>query len=151
MDRFTHRLRVRWNDCDPNGHMANTAYSVFATETRLAFFAASGLPVERILEVGFGPVVFREELDYLREVRLGEEIEVDLQLAAMSPEGAKWRIAHALRREGEPVARVVLAGGWMDLRARRIRSPPPELLGALTAAPRAEPFEALPALGSSRK
>ena len=58
-------------DCDVNGHMRNTSYSELAIDVRVEFMAEHGVPLEALLASGFGPVLLREEIDYLREFKLG--------------------------------------------------------------------------------
>ncbi|HET6410739.1 MAG TPA: thioesterase family protein [Anaeromyxobacter sp.] len=134
---------VRWSECDQNGHLRNTAYSEYGIETRIGFLADRGFSVRRLRELGIGPVILREELDYLREVHLAEEIEVDFQRLGLSPDGARWRLAHDLRRRGEPVARIVLLGGWLDLEKRRLTPPFPEIQGLFESLEAGEPYQDL--------
>lgn len=144
MERYAKSFTVRWADCDVNGHMRNTAYSEYATDLRITFLAEHGFPFERFVEMGCGPVILHESLDYLREVRLGETIEVDVALAGLSPDGARFRFRHEFwQPEARQAARVVLDGGWLDLRLRKLRAPPEDLLRAMRAIPRGEPFEEL--------
>ena len=147
MDRYAKIFPVRWADCDANGHVRNTAYSEYAIDVRMAFFDEHGFGFERFVEAGIGPVALREETDYLREVRLGDTVEVDLAVVGLSPEGGRVRFAHEFRRsDGTRSARLVILGGWMDLRARRLVAPPPPLLAAMRELPRGVGYEDLPPL-----
>jgi len=142
MDRYAKTYTVRWADCDVNGHMRNTAYSEYGTDTRVHFLADHGFPMERLLASKIGPVLLHEHLDYMREVRLGETIEVDLAVAGLSPDGARFKFEHDVWLPGrKKAARIVLAGGWMDLDRRKLRLPPEDLQRAMADAPRGEPFE----------
>src|SRR6266508_1369445 len=98
--RYTKIFIVRWSDCDVNGHMRNTAYSEYGIETRLGYLAEHGFPWARFAELGLGPVILREELDYFRELRLGETVEVDFTQLGLSPDGRRWRVQHELWRPG---------------------------------------------------
>jgi acyl-CoA thioester hydrolase len=145
--RYNKIFIVRWADCDVNGHMRNTSYSEYAIDTRMSYLADHGFPYARFEELGLGPVILREEIDYLRELRLGETVEVDFTQAGLAPDGSRFRLAHEFWRPGgKKVARIVLTGGWLDLRARRLVPPPDALLRAISSVPRAEGFEELPAL-----
>ncbi len=136
---------VRWSECDLNGHMRNTAYSEYGIETRVGFLADGGFPVARFAELGIGPVIQREEIDYLQELRLGEAVEVDLKALGTSPEGARFKLAHDFfARGGTRVARIVLLGGWLDLRRRKLTAPPPDLHQLMLGLDQDPPFEALP-------
>ncbi len=151
MDRYVKTFPVRWADCDANGHMRNTAYSEYAIDVRMAFLAEHGFPYERMAEAGVGPVLMREEIDYQRELKLGETITVDFQQLGLSSDGARFRLLHEFRKEnGKPVARIVLEGGWMDLRVRRLAPPPAALARALASVPRAPDYADLPDLVRDR-
>ncbi len=142
MDRYFKTYTVRWADCDANGHMRNTAYSEYGTDTRMSFFSEGGFTFEKFVEAKTGPVLLHESIDYLREVRLGATIEVDLAVLGLSPDGARFALEHDVWLPGrKKAARVVVSGGWMDMDVRKLRLPPHELLGLLRSAPRSEAFE----------
>ena len=147
MDRYVRPFTVRWADCDANGHMRNTAYSEYTIEVRLAFLAERGFGFDRFQALRFGPVLLREEIDYMHEVRLGEEVTVDLAASGLSPDGARFKFRHEIRTaRGKLAARVVISGGWLDGERRRLMIPPDELRRAMEEMPRGEPFEELPPL-----
>jgi acyl-CoA thioester hydrolase len=77
---FTHRLDVRFRDCDPMGHVNNAVYLTYLEQARLAHWQAlwgfgrtdTGLP---------GVILARVELDYKAPARFGEVLEVRMGLA----------------------------------------------------------------------
>ncbi|HET6437068.1 MAG TPA: acyl-CoA thioesterase [Anaeromyxobacter sp.] len=139
---------VRWSECDANGHLRNTAYSEYAIETRMGFLAENGFPYGRFKEAALGPVIQREEIDYLRELHLGDTVELDFKALGTSPEGGRFKLAHDFYGSGgERVARIVIRGGWLDLRTRKLRAPPDDLLRVVNLLERVEPWEELPAIG----
>ncbi len=147
MTAFARRFTVRWADVDANGHMRNTAFSEMCNDTRVALLAAGGYPWRRFQEEGIGPVLFREEIEYRREAAMGEEVVVDVVCGGLSPDAARWILRHRMRKaSGEEMARVGVAGGWLDVRARRLVVPPPDLAGILRGTPRDEVYEELPPL-----
>ena len=147
MPRYSKTFTVRWADCDVNGHMRNTSYSEYGIDVRMAYLAEHGFPFEKMVENKLGPVILHEAIDYLREVRLGQTVEVDFSLVGLSPDGARFKFEHDIwLPELNKAARIVLAGGWMDLEKRKLRLPPPELLRALHEMPREEGFEELKGL-----
>ena len=144
---FERRFTVRWSDVDGNGHLRNTAYSDFCSDTRMALLTAGGFGWDRFQAAGYGPVILREVIEYLREGKMAEAIRVDVVVAGLSPDVARWVFRHRMWREsGEEMARVEARGGWLDLATRRLVVPPPDLAEVLRAAPRGEPFEELPPL-----
>jgi acyl-CoA thioester hydrolase len=88
--------------------------------------------------------VQRDCIHYYREVRLLESIEVGVELAGLSPSGDRFVIRNTFQRDdGVVLARVDSAGGWLDLRERRLIAPPAELLDTLRSLPRCRDFEVL--------
>jgi acyl-CoA thioester hydrolase len=146
MDRFVKTFTVRWADCDANGHMRNTAYSEYGIDVRVAFLDEHGFGIDKLFAAGFGPVILREEIDYLREYRMNETVEVDLEMLGVSADRSRWRVQHRFTKaNGKPGARIVLEGGWMDMRIRRLAPPPEALARVWELAPRAEGWAELPA------
>jgi len=142
---YSKRFLVRWSECDANGHLRNTAYSEYGIETRVCFLAENGFPFARFVDHAIGPVIQREEIDYLHELRMGDAVEVDFKGLGVSPDGARFKLCHDFRAPGgRKVARIVITGGWMDLRRRRLAPPPEELLQILSSLERGETYEELP-------
>jgi acyl-CoA thioester hydrolase len=149
VEHFSRTFVVRWADCDANGHLRNTCYSEYAIEVRMAFLAEHGLGLADFRRLGFGPVLLREEIDYLRECHMGEQLRVDLKLLGESADQARFKMLHEVSRpDGKVAARLVVHAGWMDMRTRRLAPPPEELQRQWGQVERAEPFELLPPLGS---
>jgi acyl-CoA thioester hydrolase len=90
-----------------------------------------------------GPVLFREESRFQRELRLGDQVVIDVRLAAASAEGRKWRMSHRILKAGELAATLEVDGAWLDLRARKIVAPPPEMVRAFDGFARTEDFTVL--------
>jgi len=136
---------VRWSECDANGHLRNTAYSEYGIETRLSFLTDNGFPYARFVDHAIGPVIQREEIDYRHELHLGDTVEVDFRALGTSPDGARFKLCHDFQAPGgRKVARIVITGGWMDLRRRKLTSPPENLRRILSSLERGEIFEELP-------
>ena len=80
---FTHRLEVRFRDCDPLGHVNNAVYLTYLEQTRFNHWRASG--------IASGPegngipsvILARVEIDYRRQARYGDQLEVRLGVAAI--------------------------------------------------------------------
>jgi acyl-CoA thioester hydrolase len=135
---------VRWSECDMNGHARNTAYLEYCIDVRLSYLAERGFGWEEFRRLGFGPIMFREEIDYLREVRLLEEIRVNYQQLGLSPDGSRFRVSHELfRADGQQAARLVVSGGWLDLRTRKLVVPPEQVASIMRAIPRSPEWEEL--------
>jgi acyl-CoA thioester hydrolase len=144
MQSYSSRCEVRWADLDPNGHVRHTVFMDWATQCRVAALAAVGLTPRRFQELGVGPVLFREETDYLREVGAGDHVTVALELAGASADHKHFLIRHQLTRgDGVRCATVLVRGAWFDLASRKVVAPPAEVATAFEGFPRAADFAAI--------
>jgi acyl-CoA thioester hydrolase len=143
--RYAKEFLAGWATMDINGHMANTAYLDLAADVRMAFFAEHGFPPSEFRRLALGPVIRKEELEYFREVGLHDTVTVTYAALAMSADGARFVLENEVwSAEGERAATVRSTGGWLDLHARKLVTPPPALLAVLARVPRAPGFVELP-------
>lgn len=144
---FSIPIGLRWADLDPNGHVRHSVYYDWGAMVRITFLEQKGVGLAWMSRHGIGPVVFREEARFLRELRFGDELRIDLLLAAASPDGRKWRMRHRILRGEELTASIDLDGAWLDLRARKIVVPPTEIVMAFAQVERTADFTVLPSSG----
>lgn len=134
-----------WSDMDFNRHMGNAAYLDLCTTVRMTHFAENGVAMSDFQRLHVGPVVFRDVVDYHREVHLLEELSVALVLLAASEDASHFRLRNEIwKSDGTKAATVESTGAWLDVSARKLVVPPDPIRRALEALPRAEPFEVLP-------
>ena len=138
---FEREYEIRWVDLDPNGHMRHSAYLDYGAQIRLAAMAEYGLSMGEMARQGVGPVLFKEAIEYRREIRAGETVVVGCELTGMSVNGKHWRMRHVIKKhDGEVAAIIEVQGAWLDLKARRV-APAPEAIQALVAKmPRSEDY-----------
>lgn len=145
MDHYSKTFEIRWADIDPNRHMRHTAYNDYAAQARVGIFNDLGLTMEDIAKMGLGPILFREETKFFREVNLFEKITVNCLVKGMRKDGSKWSILHEIYKEdGVKAAGITVDGAWLDLKNRKIGKPTTGLLDVMLQFPRAEDFEWLP-------
>ena len=145
---FEMTLFTRWGDLDSNGHMGNAAYLDACVDVRFAFFASRGFSLARFTELALGPVIFKDEIEYFRELRLLDPVRITLAIAGASEDGSHFRLVNEYYRarpdDARLAARLVTTGSWLDLRRRKLTRPPDELAAVLREMPRTEEFEILP-------
>jgi acyl-CoA thioester hydrolase len=123
---------VRWAELDPNGHMRHSAYADFAADQRVHWLASLGFDVKKFAELRLGPILFREETKYLKEIHGGEAIRVEGRVTAGTPDGSRWTIEHTIyKADGRLAATVTVDGAWLDLDRRKLTAPPAELAQAM--------------------
>jgi acyl-CoA thioester hydrolase len=142
---YSKRLYAGWGDMDFNAHMSNTAYLNKCGDVRMMLFAENGFPISELARLKIGPVAMRDELEYVKEVKLMQELIVSAALAGLSDDGSRWAIRHELMRTDDKLcARVTSTGGWLDLNARKLIVPPEDLLAVTKMLSRTEDFSILP-------
>ena len=128
--------RTRWADMDPNGHMRHSAYADYAADQRVVVLASWGFGVAQFAHLRLGPILFREETKFLKEIHIGEEIHVDGLLLSVSADGSRWSIVHTIyKADGRVAATVTVDGAWLDLDRRKLTVPPVELAAAMATLP----------------
>jgi len=148
---YTKTLYAGWADMDFNSHMKNTAYLDKAADVRQMYLGENGFPVSEFRRLGIGPVVMKDEVEYFREVDLQQQITVNYALAGHAPDGSRFLLRHEVfRPDGKLSARVTSAGGWLDLKARKLIAPPPALLAAMNSLDRTSDFVELPSSVTKR-
>jgi acyl-CoA thioester hydrolase len=142
---YSKRLYAGWGDMDFNAHMSNTAYLNKCGDVRMMLFVENGFPISELARLKIGPVAMRDELEYVKEVKLMQELIVTAALAGLSDDGSRWAIRHELMRTDDKLcARVTSTGGWLDLNARKLIVPPEDLLAVTKMLSRTEDFSILP-------
>ncbi|SHL85312.1 acyl-CoA thioesterase [Hymenobacter psychrotolerans] len=130
---YSKTFTVRWADMDPNVHMRHSAYTDYAAQVRLDFLADQAFPMRRFAELGIGPILFREDTRFLKEIHLSETIRVTAELGGLSADGSRWRIVHTIyKADGREAAVVAVDGAWLDLKLRKLTMPPAELTTTFT-------------------
>jgi acyl-CoA thioester hydrolase len=81
---ITHRLTVRFRDCDPLGHVNNAVYLTYLEQARFHLWRAQFGYVARAAgeggRRGLGFILARAEIDFTAQARYGDELDVHLGL-----------------------------------------------------------------------
>jgi acyl-CoA thioester hydrolase len=78
---FSHRLDVRFRDCDPLGHANNAVYLTYLEQARFAHWRSlEGFTGGRDIP---GVILARAEIDFRRPARYGDVLEVRIGIAAV--------------------------------------------------------------------
>lgn len=137
-------FQIIWAQVDPNGHLRHSAYYDLAAQVRVNAFSAHNLNIKDLLRLGVGPILFREEARFYKELVLNEEVRVDLKISKAREDGYKWSIIHTFYKKDDSVAATVTVdGAWMDLQQRKVTVPPKEIVQAFEEFPKTDDFEAL--------
>ncbi len=127
------KFHTKWSDFDANKHMRHTAYNDFAAEARLRFLKENGFGVDAMEKHQLGPILFSENTIFKREIKLGEDIYVELLLEAASKNGERFKIMHHIYKEdGTLSATISVYLAWIDMVKRKLTSPPKAFLQTLS-------------------
>jgi acyl-CoA thioester hydrolase len=92
---FSHRIEVRFRDCDPMGHVNNAVYLTYLEQARFAHWRAlwgfqarergwsSSSAEDRLGEEMPGVILAHADIDYRLPARYGDVLEVRIGLAAL--------------------------------------------------------------------
>lgn len=142
MDPFKVTFLTRWADFDANKHMRHSAYNDYGAECRVRFFKQNSFGFKRFEIGNFCPILFKEEVIFFREIKLSEDISVDLRLAGVSAKAERFKMQHRIYREdGILAAEVNIFAAWLNLETRKLMTPPEEAIQAFNTLERTEHFE----------
>ena len=133
---------VLWSQIDANMHLRHSAYADFAAQARLELLAFAGLSMETVAPLKLGPILFREELVYLREIRVHDHVIVTAEMTRCRPDGSRWSFRQEIyRKDGVKAAVVSVDGAWIDTEKRKLGTLPGELVRIfLEKIPRSDDF-----------
>jgi acyl-CoA thioester hydrolase len=98
---FRHQLRVRYNECDPQGVVFNANYLSYFDLTMTELWRELG-GYQAMVEAGVDMVVAEARVRYLSALRFDEEFEVRATIARLGDTSMTTEIV--LARGDEPVA-----------------------------------------------
>jgi acyl-CoA thioester hydrolase len=139
---YNKNLDIRWADIDPNFHMRHSVYYDFGASCRVDFLEQQGVTTGFMQQHGFGPIIFREECIFKREIQLGDKLMIDLQLLKARRDYSRWTVQHQLIKNNEILSAVLtIDGAWIDIAKRKLAIPPEAAKKAFDAMPKGSLFE----------
>ncbi|MGY0019587.1 acyl-CoA thioesterase [Streptomyces sp. cg35] len=131
---FSVRVEVRGYETDTQGHLNQAVYLQYAEHARWSILRHSGIAQSDLLARGVGPVALETNIRYLRELRAGDE--VDVECTFEWGEGKTFRIRQTVRKaDGTVSAEVTAVGGLLDLTERKLVKDPREVFKELATDP----------------
>lgn len=138
---FSKEIQLRWSDMDPNFHIRHSVYYDWGAQMRMAFLTEHGLTTQVMQENLFGPVLFREEALFKREVRYGDELHMDVLLSKLKSDYSRFGMRHHLWRGEELCAILNVEGAFINTQKRKITAPPQLGSEMIEAMQRTDDFE----------
>src|ERR1700712_3094790 len=142
MESFSKKIDIRWADLDPNFHVLHSRYYDFGAYCRMAFLTEHGLSTEVMMQHHIGPILFREECFFKREIRFGDDISIDLKLSKINSDFSRWTMEHQIWKNGTKLSAVMNVDiAWLDTQIRKLTVPPAIVKDIYEITPKTENFE----------
>jgi acyl-CoA thioester hydrolase len=139
MESVVFESKIMWSQLDANMHLRHSAYADFAAQARLELLKKLGCGMKEFAKHKIGPVLFREELIYLKEVGPGDTIRITCELNKLSEDHSRWSFVQQMYKgDGTKVATINVDGAWIDTKKRKLTTLPPELLMVFQSIPKTE-------------
>jgi acyl-CoA thioester hydrolase len=141
MESYIKQLEIRWSDLDANFHIRHSAFYDFGAYARITFLTDQGLTMAIMQEHHIGPVLFREECSFRKEIRLGDKATMNVELLRSTPEFSRWSIQHQFFKNDQLAAILTVDGAWINTQLRKLGSLPEQYRDAFDRMPKAQNFE----------
>ncbi len=142
MDNFTRKVQVRWSDLDPNAHLRHSVYYDWGAFCRISFLVGHSLTTELMQKLEIGPILFREECIFKKEIRLGDEVAINLKILKAKKDFSRWTIQHEVLKSSDTIAAIITVdGAWLNTVKRKLATPPDVIREVFSEMPLAENFQ----------
>ena len=142
MPEFKRPIALRWADLDPNAHARHSVYYDFGAALRVDFLEAAGVTLAFMKENHFGPILFREEAIFRREMRWGDDLWINLCISKLRRDSSRFSFRHEIARsDGTLCAVINVDGAWIDTERRKLAAPPALVAEVMEDGPKSADFE----------
>jgi acyl-CoA thioester hydrolase len=141
MAELTLPVAIRWADLDPNFHVRHSVYYDFGASARMEFLLHCGLTPSVMAQIHVGPILFREEAVFRRELRYGDALTISTSVTKARRDFSRFSFRHSIRREdGTVCAEINVDGAWIDTQVRKLGVPPQQVAQAFEQGPKSDDF-----------
>lgn len=142
MNNFSQTIQVRWADIDANRHLRHSVYYDYGATMRMNSLSDRGLTTKKLEEFMLGPVLFREEAIFKREILFEDKISLTVELVKATEDYGRWSLRHHfIKADGTLAAIINLDGAWIDLNKRKLAIPNEFVKNIFQAFPKAQDFQ----------
>ncbi len=141
MENVFYEGKVMWSQIDSNNHLRHSAYADFGAQARLEVLSKLGFDADKLEELKIGPILFREELIYMREIRPNDIIKVTCAMSQCRADGSRWSFTQSIfRSDGIQAAQINTQGAWLNIDTRKLVALPQEWLNKFMEVPKTIDF-----------
>jgi acyl-CoA thioester hydrolase len=142
MSNYVMPVQIRWADIDQNRHLRHSVYYDYGAMMRMHVLQSNGLTTQKLEELKVGPILFREEAIFKREIKLEDHITINVELLKSTENYARWSLRHHfLKADNSLAAIVTIDGAWMDLEKRKLAIPDDFVRQVFAQFPKSSEFE----------
>jgi acyl-CoA thioester hydrolase len=142
MTSFSRQIQIRWSDLDPNFHVRHSVYYDWGAFVRVSLLTEAGLTPAVMLQHHVGPILFREEAVFKKEIRHDDRIEMNLQLLKSTQDGGRWTMMHEIWKNGDSLCAVITVdGAWINTQLRKLAVLPEDFRQSFDHIPKATNFQ----------
>lgn len=124
MLKFSLPIQVRWSDIDQNRHLRHSVDYDYGATVRISCFSAHGLTNLKFEELHIGPILFREEAIFKREIKFEDLVTVDMEVTKATRDFARWSIRHQFYKGDDTLSAILnMDGAWIDVGKRKLATP----------------------------
>lgn len=124
MNEYVKSFELRWADVDANFHVSHSKYYELGAHCRMSFLIDCGMTTELMKELKTGPILFREECIFRKEIHASEMVYVNMMLSKCKRNGSRWSARHELKKANGTIAAIINADlAWIDLDKRKLATP----------------------------
>ena len=139
---YSQSIQVRWADIDANRHLRHSVYYDYGASMRMNVLSEAGLTTKKLEELGIGPILFREEAIFRREILFEDAITINVGLVKTTADFGRWSLRHEFTKgDGTLAAILNVDGAWIDLAKRKLATPDDFIRGVFDHFPKSEDFQ----------
>ena len=142
MTDFTMPVQIRWADIDQNRHMRHSVYYDYGAMMRMHVLYSQGLTTHKLEELKIGPILFREEAIFKREIKLEDRVTISVELLKSTKDYSRWSLRHQFIKDDGALAAILnLDGAWIDMEKRKLAIPSEFVQHVFEKFPKSPEFE----------
>jgi acyl-CoA thioester hydrolase len=142
MQKILQTMQVRWADIDANRHLRHSVYYDYGASMRMNVLSERGLTTKKLEELMIGPVLFREEAIFKREILFEDKITLSVELVKATEDYGRWSLRHLFTKDDGTLAAILTVdGAWIDLTKRKLAVPDAFIKGIFEDFPRPADFQ----------
>jgi acyl-CoA thioester hydrolase len=142
MQKYSQTIQIRWADIDANRHLRHSVYYDYGASMRMNVLSSGGLTTKKLEEFMLGPILFREEAIFRREILLEDQIALNVELVKATEDYGRWSLRHHFTKgDGTLAAILNIDGAWIDLNKRKLAVPNEFIRNIFKNFPKSEDFQ----------